>query len=74
MITVIALFKVFPNYTIHNTNGDNLGQTPGELVSLHMTQESANAALETAIQKAKQDTDTFMCDMPQFYTEPITVK
>ena len=47
---------------------------PDELVSLHMTQESANAAMETAIQKAKQDADTFMCDMPQFYTKPMTVK
>ena len=35
-------------YTVHNTAGDNLGQMPDELVSLHMTQESANAAMETA--------------------------
>lgn len=74
MITVIALFKTFPNHTVHNTTGDNLGQMPGELVSLHMTQESADAAMETAIQTAKQDADTFMCDMPQFYTKPMTVK
>ena len=60
MITVIALFKTFPNYTVHNTAGDNLGQMPDELVSLHMTQESADAAMETAIQKANR-TPTHSC-------------
>lgn len=33
MITVIALFKTFPNYTIHNTAGDNLGQMPDVTVT-----------------------------------------
>lgn len=71
---IFALLRTFPGRTVHAPSGENLGDAPAELISLHATQELADEALNEAILAAKKDTEQFMCDMPEFRTEPYNVQ
>lgn len=70
---VYGVYSHLPNATVHNADGDAIGEPADELLSLHLTNNLALKAMveeEARLEKACKDCD---CDRPRLWVKPISL-